>query len=71
MAIICYEHHGNVVFVDAEQQGKHREVCLCYRCLEFKPNTPENCPVSEEVYTLCVQEALVLPVWECPNFIPR
>ena len=64
-----YVHHGSEeVSVMQELKGKHKDFCLCYSCDKFKPDTPENCPVAQEVYTLCVQENLVLPVWECPAF---
>jgi len=66
---IKYPHHTEEeVSVRKELKGRHKDFCLCYSCDKFKPNTPENCPIANEVYTLCVQENLVLPVWECPAF---
>jgi hypothetical protein len=72
MAIVTYEHHGATVFVDEGLKGKHREHCLCWRCESFKPGTPENCPIAEKLYRICVDENLVTPVYECPVYIgPR
>ena len=63
-----YEHHGEVVWVDADLKGKHTEHCLCFSCEKFKPDTPENCPIAEQNYQMCVQHSLVTPVYECPKF---
>jgi hypothetical protein len=64
-----YEHHGNLVKVREDLKGLHREYCLCWRCAKFFPeNREENCIIADMIYTLCVIEKLVLPVWECPEF---
>jgi hypothetical protein len=65
---IQYEHHGAEVFVRAEDQGKHRLHCLCFRCNRFKPGAEDNCPLAQALYQLCVQNDMVTPVWECPAF---
>lgn len=68
--IIKYEHHGNLVFVDENLKGKHREHCLCFRCLKFKPdNRDMNCPIANLLYANCQLNKLVTPVWECPIFV--
>jgi len=66
--IVEYAHHGTLVSVDEDQKGKHRQHCLCYRCSEFRPCQDENCAIAKEVYRLCVDFDLVLPVWECHVF---
>ena len=66
--IIKYTHHGNVVSVDEDLKGKHKEHCLCYRCSCFKPNTPENCPIAQATLQNCLAHKLVTPVFECPKF---
>ena len=63
-----YEHHGAIVSVRSTLKGQHKSYCLCYACDLFKPNTPENCSIAERVFNVCVEEDLVLPVWECPRF---
>ena len=63
-----YEHHGANVAVRVSLKGQHRAFCLCHACKSFKPDTPENCVIAEKVYSLCKEENLVLPVWECPHF---
>lgn len=69
MAIITYEHYGALVFVDENLKGKHRENCLCWKCGSFKPGMPENCPIAQKLYKICVKESLVTPVYECPVFV--
>jgi hypothetical protein len=64
-----YVHHGKKTWVIGALKGKHRSVCLCFHCQKFKPTDRENnCLISNMVYSLCVLENLVLPVWECPGF---
>jgi len=66
-----YEHHGTAVWVQSALKGKHREHCLCHApCQHFKPNTRWNCPMAQENYMMCVRNNMVLPVWECPDFLP-
>ena len=66
--IIYYEHHGRLVAVDENLKGKHREYCLCWRCIKFHPDTPENCDYAEQNYRACKINDMVMPVWECPYF---
>jgi len=66
---IKYEHHGKEVWVNEDLRGKHREHCLCWKCSKFQPsNRDANCPIANAVFSLCVLEDLVLPVWECPEY---
>lgn len=66
--IIQYQHHGCLVNVDEGLKGKHRDHCLCWRCEKFRPGQDENCVIAKKVYIVCVENDLVLPVWECPVF---
>lgn len=69
MDIIKYEHHNVEVSVQEHLKGKHREHCLCFQgCVFFKPNTPENCPMAQVLFSLDVLLGLTTPVWECPKF---
>lgn len=63
-----YKHHGVMVWVRTDLKGLHREHCLCYSCDHFHPNTPENCPLAQEIYEMCKREGMTLPVWECLRF---
>ncbi len=64
-----YEHHGAIVAVDSKLKGKHKQHCLCWRCVWFDPaNREDNCPIANELYALDVKHNLVTPVWECPQF---
>jgi len=66
--IVWYTHHGVYVAVDDVLKGSHREHCLCFRCGEFKPNTPENCDLAEQNYRACKLNGMTMPVFECPRY---
>lgn len=66
-----YEHHGKIVTVIKEYKGRHRELCLCYSCALFKPGSPDNCPIANLNYAVCVAHGVTLPVLECPKFIEQ
>lgn len=69
--IIRYEHHGVEVCVDEDLKGKHREMCLCWRCARFFPNDrAENCPRANLLYYYDVAFGMVTPVVECGEFEP-
>lgn len=69
MTIVTYEHHGKEVKVQEHLKGRHREHCLCYTCVEFKPEDREaNCPIANALYAICVEHNVATPVWECPKF---
>ena len=67
--IIRYIHHDQNMAVDSELKGKHKEHCLCYRCLYFWPEIPQkSCSVANILHNLNVTCGLVTPVWECTDF---
>lgn len=71
MEYVCYKHFDKNVMVREDLKGKHRNFCLCWNCTKFNPDDRKgNCSVANHVYSLCVLEDLVLPVWECPIFEP-
>lgn len=63
---IRYNHHGRMVSVRADLQGKHRQHCLCYGCERFQGPTP--CPIAKATFDNCVKFGTVTPVWECPSY---
>lgn len=63
-----YIHHNVTVTVNSELKGRHKEICLCHRCVHFQPNTEANCPIAQKNYEMDVQYNLVTPVIECPYF---
>jgi len=68
-----YEHHGRLVRVRADLRGRHREMCLCYDCLKFRPDSCRaegpNCPIAQAIYENCVRFGVTTPVFECPEFV--
>ena len=66
-----YEHHGAQMVVRKDLKGKHREYCLCYDCRYFNSvDRGGSCPTANLLYTVCVTQQLVTPVWECIKFMP-
>ena len=59
------------VWVRSDLKGKHREYCLCHNCKKFHPNPEgreDNCPIANEIYDICIDLGMTIPVWECPDF---
>ena len=68
---IRYEHHGNMVMVDKELKGKHRDHCLCWKCRKFIPADRKlNCKKANELFKFCQKHKMTTPVFECPDFKP-
>lgn len=63
-----YVHHGAEVVVNSEFKGRHKEICLCYSCENFKPDQRDNCRIAQAVYSLDKSYFLVTPVLECPEY---
>lgn len=69
MPIVRYTHHDREVAVQEELKGKHRDHCLCFQCIRFKPQKrDENCPIANALYRFDVLTGCVTPVYECPEF---
>lgn len=68
--VVRYPHHGKLVAVRRDLQGRHRMHCLCYRCDNFKPGLDGKsaCPIARATFDNCVKFGTVTPVWECPDF---
>ena len=72
MAFEKYEHYDKDVWVRSDLKGKHRDHCLCWVCKRFNPDDREhNCGIANLNYSLCCAFNLVLPVWECPEFLEK
>lgn len=65
---VQYWHHGRMNWVRLDLKGKHRQMCLCYDCAKFKPNSPDNCHIAKCTYANCVTFNTVTPIVECPQF---
>jgi hypothetical protein len=67
---VQYEHHGKIVWVFSELKGLHRQHCLCHFCEKFNPGIPEeNCLLANLNFAVCLQTGMLLPVYECPEFV--
>jgi len=63
-----YVHHGVEVSVVDALKGKHRDICLCFRCKKFKNETSEKCPAADKLFNICKEYSLVTSVMECKGF---
>lgn len=73
MKVIKYDHYGNEVYVLKDKRGQHKDHCLCWICGKFysePENMSKNCPIARLLYNICVTLKIVVPVWECPEWIP-
>ena len=43
-------------------------VFITPHCKFLKIGEEDNCPIAKKLYTVCVEENLVTPVFECPKF---
>ena len=67
-----YEHHGDTVAVKPEYRGKHREICLCYTCMNFLPEEDErHCQLAADLYAFCKKHGGTAIRQECPAFQER
>lgn len=66
--IVWYHHHGRLVATFKDTKGRHRDLCLCYRCEKLKPDDPDNCRIAQSNLNGCLQFGTVQPVLECPEF---
>jgi len=68
MTVIKYNHHGKDVFVFEELKGKHRDMCLCFKCSKFLPGTLFNCRIAQATFDNCVKYHITTPMFECPEW---
>lgn len=67
--IITFKHHGVMVKAFMDIAHLHTEHCMCFRgCAKFHPGEPTNCKKAQRLYELCVEEDIVTPVYECPDY---
>jgi len=75
------KHTGEPGAEMAPAMSAHREICLCWYCANFKPNSPnhpegepsnpDNCPIAQALYGLCVEHDMVTPVVRCAAFVEK
>lgn len=63
-----YRHHGELVWVNKELKGRHREHCLCFDCVHLEPGQKHNCKYAQELFEFCQKYGMVTPVFECKYF---
>ena len=69
-AIEQYEHFSRKVFARTVLKGLGSKYCLCTRCSRLNlADRTKNCQTAEKLFTLALDHAVVVAVWECPDFI--
>ena len=66
LTVIEREHYGRRFI-----QKRHDHPCkqsLCHQCARFKPNTPDNCVIAQEVFDNCVRLKVMSPIIECAEY---
>ncbi len=68
--MVLYVHHGRHVWVRKDLRGRHREMCLCYRCTMLDTqNCERNCPIANALFALNALSGITTPVFECVGFL--
>jgi len=58
-------HFGKEVWVNPTTESLRKQECLCLNCERLKPGKPDNCPVAQAFYEICVKENIALMVTRC------
>jgi hypothetical protein len=67
-----YEKGRTKVWVRENLKGRQKEFCMCWDCAAFRPEADDRgCPIIKDVLDLAARKTIVLPVWECPEFIEK
>ena len=59
-------HYGKEVYVNPTTESMRKEECLCLNCGCLKPGQPDNCPIAQSFYEICVEKNIALIVTRCP-----
>ncbi|OGJ57998.1 hypothetical protein A2635_03130 [Candidatus Peribacteria bacterium RIFCSPHIGHO2_01_FULL_51_9] len=65
------EHFGTQVWVNPTTESMREEECLCFSCKNLKPNEPDNCPIAQALYQICVREKVALTLTRCPEWAAK
>ncbi|KPJ85672.1 hypothetical protein AMJ57_02240 [Parcubacteria bacterium SG8_24] len=68
---VLEDHYGQEVWVNKTTEALRRDECLCLNCGNLRPNQPDNCPVAQAFFKLCVGENVALAVTRCPIWTPK
>ena len=59
---------GEDIVTSLPEHIDSKDICLCYACARFNPNTDLNCPIAQANYELAKRYNLRVPVVACGNF---
>lgn len=64
-------HFGREVFVNPTVESIRENECLCTNCGNFKPNQPDNCPLAQAFYQICVKGGNAFAMARCEIWKPK
>jgi hypothetical protein len=64
-------HYGREVWVNPVTESLRPTECLCMNCNNLKPGQPDNCPIAQSLYEICVREGVALAITRCPIWKPK
>lgn len=60
------------VWVRSDLKNRQKEFCMCWDCKKFCPQEiNKGCAIVMKVLELASQNKIVLPIWECPDFLDK
>ncbi len=66
------EKNGSMIWVREDLFNRQKEFCMCWDCSKFAPERDDKgCPIIRQVLALAAEKKIVLPVWECAEFIEK
>ncbi len=63
--------HGKEAWANPMMDNLRKDECLCLNCGNLKPNQPDNCPIAQYFFEICVKENVALAVTRCPLWKPK
>ena len=57
---------GKPVWVNLFMESFRQRECLCFSCVNLRPNMSDNCQIAQSFYEICVKEDVALAVTRCP-----
>lgn len=64
-------HYGQEVWVNPTTESIRKEECLCLNCGNLKPGQPDNCPIAQSFYEICVKKNVAMAITRCPIWKPK
>lgn len=64
-------HYGQKVWVNPITEALRKSECLCLNCGNLKPGQPDNCPIAQLFYEICVTNNVAIATTRCFIWKPK